>query len=236
MQLLRDLLEGKTHVEPDEVKLPAVIYGGRFQPFHKGHYAVYRRLCHLFGTDAVWIATSNKTNFDPKGGDISPFTFAERKEIMVQLYNIDPDHIVQCKNPTFSPAEILRYYKGPTVCIMAVGSKDVDRYRNSRFFSRYPMRGSRPAKFSTVRDDLSTVDDRMYYVVEPLADGGISGTKVRDELLKADHKGDYKRMQELFKEFFGQYDPDIRDLILSKLKQIEPEDEQDDKPLPKEPK
>ena len=50
-----------------------VIYPGRFQPFHKGHHAVYEYLTGKFGRNNVFIATSNKVE-----GEKSPFSFAEK--------------------------------------------------------------------------------------------------------------------------------------------------------------
>ena len=47
-----------------------VVYSGRFQPFHKGHYATYDNLVRKFGKDSVYIGTSNVT--DSKK---SPFNF-----------------------------------------------------------------------------------------------------------------------------------------------------------------
>lgn len=40
----------------------AVIMGGRFQPPHKGHYAIYKYLTKNFNPNNVLIATSNKTD------------------------------------------------------------------------------------------------------------------------------------------------------------------------------
>ena len=51
-----------------------VVYSGRFQPFHKGHFATYENLIKKFGKDSVYIATSNKTD-----NQKSPFNFKEKK-------------------------------------------------------------------------------------------------------------------------------------------------------------
>jgi len=212
-------------LEAPERKLPAVIYGGRFQPFHRGHYAVYKSLCKAFGKDSVWIASSNKTNFDQAKGDVSPLTFDERKEVMVRIYSIDSDHIVQCKNPTFSPVEILKLYKGPTICIMVVGSKDTERYSSSKYFDRYPTNShGKPRPFDKVSSELFSITDpndaMMYYVVADSHIGHLSGTKVRDALIKAADSDNDDKVKELFKEFFGKYDETIAELLFSKLNQV----------------
>lgn len=40
----------------------AVVYGGRFQPPHRAHHAVYKFLISLFNPNNVFIATSDKTD------------------------------------------------------------------------------------------------------------------------------------------------------------------------------
>ena len=63
-------------LEADKPKVTQtiVVYGGRFQPFHKGHYAAYEDLVSTFGKQNVYIGTSNDTSSDK-----SPFTFKEKK-------------------------------------------------------------------------------------------------------------------------------------------------------------
>ena len=47
---------------------PVVIYGGKFQPFHSGHYEIYEKLVNEFGKDNVFISTSdiNKSKLNQK--------------------------------------------------------------------------------------------------------------------------------------------------------------------------
>jgi cytidyltransferase-like protein len=196
-----------------------VVYGGRFQPFHKGHYEAYKWLCKKFGEHNVWISTSNKTNFDPKKGDISPFSFKEKKEIIVSLYDINQRRIIQCKNPAFKPDEVFKMYKGfPIVFVNAVGKKDEERYKSGTFYKPLP----RPFQMKEV-ETLETVEDGSgYYIDIPMQVKDISGTEVRDTLIKA--HGDER--EEAFKKFFGRYDSTIDLLFVSKLKDVK-EDEID---------
>ena len=191
-------------------KLLAVIYGGRFQPFHGGHYSVYKNLCHKFGKGSVWIASSDKTNFDPAKGDITPFTFEERKEIMTQMFDISPEKIIKCKNPTFTPYEILELYKGPVVNILICGDKDASRYEKSKNYKQYLGK----AKWNT----LETSKHCSYYMINDSKDGDQSGTSIREAFIKA---GDDKSKQKTaFKKFYKTVDMDILDLIVSKIKMI----------------
>ena len=61
--------------EADSVNKVIVVYSGRFQPFHKGHYATYDHLVKKFGKDNVYVGTSNKTD-----NQKSPFDFKEKKQ------------------------------------------------------------------------------------------------------------------------------------------------------------
>ena len=230
---LRELFEG---VSDQRV---VVVYGGRFQPFHKGHYKAYQWLCKKFGVNNVWIATSNKTNFDPKKGDVSPFTFKEKREIMVALYDIDPARIVQCKNPTFKPTEVFAKYKNVDVTyVSVVGAKDVSRYEENSYFLKLPGGYSDKNAY-----ELDTMEDgHAYYVVAPMTER-ISGTEARNALMGSeDH-------DEIFRKYFGRYSSVIDGLVSAKLKDVklppppkpeeeEPAEEPDDQteePKKKEP-
>lgn len=218
----------------EERKLLAVIYGGRFQPFHRGHYAVYRSLCKTFGEGAVWIATSNKTNFDPANGDVSPFNFEEKLEIMVQLFGISPEKVIKCKNPVFAPKEVLELYKAPTVCVMVAGDKDVDRYKGSKLFKPYPLAHGKPVPFAEAMPKLQTVKSeppQMYYFVNDARDGSQSGTSIRKAFQQAGD--DNEKQRRVFKELYKKDDDEILDLMVSKIQMIKepPKQEKDDKPV-----
>ena len=214
------LLEGR--------KLLAVVYGGRFQPFHKGHYSVYKELCKQFGKGAVWIATSNKTNFNPSNGDVSPFTFDERAEIMTQMFGISPDKIIKCKNPAFAPVEVLELYKAPVVCVMVAGDKDVERYSSSDSYKPYPEKKGQPVPFDHISSTLLTASGDppgYYYVISDARDGAQSGTSIRQAF--QDAGDDYDKQVAAYRRFYGpKVNDDILDLLVSKIKMIK-------KPKPK---
>ena len=202
-------------LEDIKAKKLCVVFGGRFQPFHKGHYDAYKGLCKKFGDENVWIATSNSTNFNPTNGNISPFTFSEKKEIMVSLYDINPRRIIQCKNPAFKPVEIFDLYKNyPIIYISAVGKKDEERYKTGTFFKPLPL----PFVLKDV-EALSTAEDGIGYFTNIPMTKDISGTQVREALANA--QGDEREI--LFKKFFGKYDSIIDQLLIAKLKDIKDE-------------
>jgi cytidyltransferase-like protein len=199
-------------------KLLAVIYPGRFQPFHTGHHEAYNQLSKWFNKDNVWIASSDKTTDPGEKDSVSFLDFTERKELMVTMFKMLPDHIVKCKNPAFSPIEILRLYKAPVVCVMAVGSKDIERYKESKLFEPYPMHKGHPAPFESVQDELTTANEKagMYYVSIPSQGSGMSGTKARELLAACKSEKDARATME---KVFGAYNADIARMVLSNLKE-----------------
>jgi len=69
-----------------------VVFPGRFQPFHLGHYYSYEALVKKFGKDNVYIATSNK--IEPEK---SPFNFNEKKLIISKMFGIPSNKIIQAR-------------------------------------------------------------------------------------------------------------------------------------------
>jgi len=109
-----------------------VIYSGRFQPFHINHYLNYKELVDTFGPDRVYIATSDKVE-PPR----SPFTFTEKKKIMVNVYAIPDDKIIQVVNP-YKPDEVFATLDDKNVgYICAIGKKDIDRLTGGKYFVPY---------------------------------------------------------------------------------------------------
>jgi predicted CopG family antitoxin len=208
---LEELFEA---ISNDPEKRLVIVYGGRFQPFHRGHYQVYLWLCKKYGKGNVWIATSNKTNYKEEDGPISPFTFNEKVEIMSGLYGIEARRIVQCKNPAFSPKEVFKLYKGfKLVYAAAVGHKDEDRYKESKHFLPIP----RDLKLPSNVDQLMDIkEDRAYYTVVPMKRESLSGSEVREQLIAAeDHE-----QKKVFTHCFGKYDDTIADLVITRLKEM----------------
>lgn len=189
---------------------PVVVFAGRFQPFHRGHYAVYKHLCEKFGSSNVWIATSNKTEFK-ENNKPSPLNFNEKKELIVSLYKIPERRIINCKNPAFSPKEVFeQYHQYEIIYISAVGEKDKERYTNGDFFLKLPDKWK--------LNQLKTLsEDAGYYTIVESFIKGISGTSVREALLKAKSQ---EEVENLFLKFFGKYDATISKLLLARLKEI----------------
>jgi len=184
----------------EDIKKEVVVYAGRFQPFHRGHYDSYQHLVKRFGKDNVYIGTSDKTDKIK-----SPFKFKEKKMIMMKMFGIPSNKIVQIKNP-YAPKEIIgKFDKDTTAFITVVGEKD--RYRlKGKYFEPY-----HPDKIE------KGYDEKGYVYVTPSGGGGMSGTKAR-ELLS---KGTEDQKKAGFKQVYnGKFDPKIFKFITDRLTKI----------------
>ena len=151
--------------EAESVDNKVVVYAGRFQPFHKGHYATYSHLVKKFGKNNVYIGTSNKTD-----NNKSPFNFKEKVMIITKMFGIPKNKIVQVKNP-YVPTEVLnKFDKDTTAFVTVVGKKDASRL-GGKYFTPY--------KDSI---DFEGYEDRGYVYIAPEGGGGVSGTEVRNGL------------------------------------------------------
>ena len=184
-------------LEADKPKVTQsiIIYGGRFQPFHKGHYAAYQNLVSEFGKSNVYIGTSNDTSSDK-----SPFSFKEKKEIATKMFGIPASKFVKVNNP-YRPVEILSKYDGKiTQYIAAVGEKDASRLKSGYF---KPYKGKAGYGY----------DEVGYYYTVPAEANPISGTDVRKKLGSSN--------KEVAKKFFlkayPSFDKDIFKMITTKL-------------------
>jgi len=182
--------------EAAEIDKVVVVYSGRFQPFHKGHYATYENLIRKFGKDSVYIGTSNVT--DSKK---SPFNFKEKKAIMMQMFGIPSSKIVNVKNP-YRPEEILNKFDSDTTgLIVVVGEKDQNRLSGNYFT---------PYKGKVEHGYL----DKGYVYASPAQPNPISGTDVRYWL----SAGSEEERKKNFTKAYPKFDSQIFKLITLKLK------------------
>lgn len=192
--------EWVTSILSEDVNNKIVVYGGRFQPFHKGHHSTYTKLVNEFGRDNVYVATSNKTdNFK------SPFTFNEKKLIITSMFDIPSDKVVEIKNP-YAPKEILRNFpKETTAFVTVVGDKD-----------RYRLKGKYFKPYHTDMIQKPYMEEGYVYV-SPTDSKPISGTDIRNSL----SRGSKSQRKAAFKKAYGNYNPKIFNLISGRLHKIE---------------
>ena len=176
-----------------------VVYAGRFQPFHKGHYATYAHLVSKFGKENVFIGTSNKSS-----GPKDPFNFLEKKKIMTTMFGVRPNKIVQVKNP-YNPTEILKKFPDETTAfVTVVGEKDAARLGGKYFKKFHSGDGFKPA---------FGYKDHGYVYVSPSQKNPISGTDVRNWL----SKGSDSQKKAGFKKAYPQWNQEIFNMISKRL-------------------
>jgi hypothetical protein len=198
MSQLSQFLVESILLEAAPIDKTIVVYSGRFQPFHKGHYATYDNLVKKFGKDSVYIGTSNVT--DSKK---SPFNFKEKKAIMTTMFGIPSNKIVNIRNP-YAPEEILnKYDEDTTGLIVVVGEKDENRL-SGKYFTPYKGKVTEPYL------------DRGYVYASPATANPISGTDVR-YWLSAGSAADRKKN---FTKAYPKFDDQIFKLITLKLKSL----------------
>lgn len=184
--------------EAAKIDKVVVVYSGRFQPFHKGHYATYDNLVRKFGKDSVYIGTSNVTDSNK-----SPFNFKEKKAIMTNMFGIPSNKIANIRNP-YAPEEILnKYDEDTTGLIVVVGEKDEQRL-GGKYFTPYKGKVTEPYL------------DRGYVYASPATANPISGTDVRYWL----SAGSEEERKKNFTKAYPKFDSQIFKLITLKLKSL----------------
>ena len=195
-KLSQYLVEQMLLEDENPIKKVVVIYGGRFQPFHKGHYGTYQHLVKKFGKNNVFISTSNKVE-RPK----SPFNFKEKVKIMTTMFNIPKSKIVQVRN-NYAPKEILdKYDKETTAFVTVVGEKDSGRLGGKYF---RPWKGKAEIGY----------EEGGYVYASPQQGRGISGTETRNGL----SVGSDEQKQNFFKNrAYDKFNMTIFKMITDKL-------------------
>jgi hypothetical protein len=195
-ELSKFLVESILNEDTNPIKKVVVVYGGRFQPFHKGHYGTYQYLVKKFGKDNVFISSSNKVE-RPK----SPFNFKEKVKIMTTMFNIPKSKIVQVKM-NYQPKEILsKFDEETTAYIAVVGQKDANRLGGKYF---RPWKGKAEVGYR----------DGGYVYAVPEQGAGVSGTETRNGL----SVGSDEQKKNFFKNrAYGKFNATIFKMITDKL-------------------
>lgn len=114
--------------ESDDTK-KVVVYAGRFQPFHEGHYLTYSHLVKKFGKDNVFIGTSDKVE-KPK----SPLNFKEKVKVMTNMFGIPKNRIFEVKNLD-NPKEIFHKFSSDTTFVVTIDENTTNL--NNKYFQKY---------------------------------------------------------------------------------------------------
>jgi len=171
-----------------------VIFPGRFQPFHRGHYETYRALEARFPGADVWIATSGVVGPD------SPFSFEERRALAV-LMGVPASRVQQVKSP-YRADEILSNYQSESdTVIFALSKKDEER------IGYKPKKDGSPAYMQpySANQVMQPFAQHAYVVLAPIVNFKVNGqtmtgaTQIR-ELLS---QGDANVTAQVLKDMYG---------------------------------
>lgn len=190
-----------------------VVYPGRFQPWHKGHRAVYDYLVKNFGRDRVFIATSNK--IDPPR---SPFSFSEKLQFM-HLTGISNDIVVETRDPYKVPELVQKVNPVTTKLIFAVSQKDMDEDPRFKFGTK---KDGTPTYFQPMPknvQDMQSLDRHAYIMVVPTFEFKVLGEPMRSATeVRAQFGGaDEKTQAAIIKDLFGSYSREVHDIMRQKL-------------------
>tara|TARA_R110002110_G_scaffold7521_3_gene37966 strand:+ start:543 stop:2846 length:2304 start_codon:yes stop_codon:yes gene_type:complete len=194
-----------------KVAREVVLYPGRFQPMGLHHIAVLRELQNKYGSDNVFIITSNKTNSDK-----SPLNFEEKKKIMLK-HGIPESKIIQANNP-YNITELKELFDSDnTAIIYAVGDKDMKETPRFTNLGGVKRDGS-PAYLKSYDkniNDLQTFDKHAYIMDAPhisikLPSGEeMSGTSLRKVMRNL--------TPESLESVMGWFDKDIYEMLKGKI-------------------
>lgn len=182
---------------------PVVIYSGRFQPFHPGHYAVWRWLVERWGPEAVRIGTSDRKTQRP-GDRPAPLSFDEKRRVITTLFDV-PASAVVCVASPYRPVEALvGLDPSAHAYIAAVGEKDATRLASRPYFRPLPEAGP-----------LEPFPSRGYVQVVPASPFPRSGSEIR-ELLRDPDKS-YAEKRALFLDWYGSAPDELVELLITRF-------------------
>jgi hypothetical protein len=187
-----------------------VVYPGRFHPFHRGHFGVYSQLAQRFGSENVYVATSDK-----QAPITSPFTFGDKQDMMIKL-GVPGNRIVKVKNPYQAQEIIKDYDPNRDRLVFALGAKDMER------ISFTPKKDGSPSYMQPMPDDpkqMQPFAKHAYVLVAPTVTFKVAGadansaTQIRERYIK----GNDAMRNQIIQDLYGDADPKIRSIFDARL-------------------
>ena len=182
------------------------IYPGRFHVFHRGHQAVYDHLVQQYGTDAVYIATSDKTNDKD-----SPFSYSDKIEMMTKM-GVPPGRIVKITNP-YNIKEIVEKLgldAGVDRLIYALGAKDAGRFNYTKDSALQLLSQTKKMK---------PVDKHAYVEVVPTATFNVLGQPIQSasDIRRMYLDGNDNDRDQIIADLYGAVDLGLRAMFDQRL-------------------
>jgi len=194
-----------------------IVYPGRFHPFHRGHKASYDYLVNKYGTNSVYIVTS-----DVQAPITSPFTFSDKAQMMTKL-GVPSNHIVKVKNP-YQAGEITSVLsaeeKANTALIFAVSEKDM--VEGSARFKFGTKKNGEPSYLQPMPEDAKSIQPmtkHAYVQVTPTVNFRVKGVDAdsASQIRKAYVAGSDADRDSIIADLYGEVYPELRDTFDAKL-------------------
>lgn len=191
-----------------------VILPGRFQPWHKGHKAVYDSLAQKYGRDRVFIATSNKVEL-PK----SPFSFGDKTQFMA-LTGVPLDRVVETSQPYRAIEIVSKYNPASTILIFAISEKDM---AEDPRFSSFVKKDGLPTYFQPMPRDpsmMAALDKHAYILTVPTVNFTVLGQPMKSatEIRALFIQSPPEIQKQLVQDLFGAYNDEVYNIMQQKLK------------------
>ena len=194
-----------------------VVYGGRYQPPHKGHKASFDWLTKKFGGD-VYMSSANKVP-----GPKDPFTWHEKKRL-AEVIGIPSDKFVNIKNAYNETLirDVLQYNPKDTVLIVALSKKDGSRLVSNNVDGEgYALKkdGSRAPIQWLPKNPEPVAKGHFYVVATPTVTFPVAGKKVTGatEIRSMYAAANDKQRNQIISDLYGGINPEITKLFNKRL-------------------
>jgi cytidyltransferase-like protein len=189
---------------------------GRFQPFHKGHYDMFKRLEDMCGQGNVYVLTSDDTSSFK-----SPLSFVEKRTVITRLFDIPGDRIIKVTSPYRVPSDlVLDQYT--TRVLFAVSEKDMKS--DPRF--DFPETG--PAlradgeprylqKYPGSLDQCEMMATHGYVVELPVYSFSVCGNEIQSASELRELFVNPDTAECAFQDAFDKADPEMMELLKSRI-------------------
>lgn len=181
-----------------------ILYPGKFQPFHKGHYYSYQKLKEVFPENELYLITSN-VDVDKK----HPLTFEEKVGVITTMFPIDEETIIEQHYPydVKKTIKTLEYKLSDVIVIVAIGEKDFeDRFADDDYF----------IDFDGMLD--YTANNHVYKYKLPQLDLLIGSETISAKIIRDVFSGDDDNKKKLlFKTVYPKWNTKIFDILKRKI-------------------